>query len=104
MTLSERIASQTATEMAAARKVYPYKAFDDPSIDCPYDQIGEGRLGCPTCNYTDKIGICYYPVKIEDEIAAGRARPTIVDVLWPELEEDLKLRACSLAFRDVDRR
>ena len=62
------------------------------------------HFNCISCEYTDRIGYCCYPVNIQEEIKAGLARPMPHDWNFPERDQDLQLRAEALAFRDVDRR
>jgi hypothetical protein len=65
--------SEKAAEIERSKTVYPHISLKKlPGGKCP---IGNGFSSCITCDFTDKIGVCCYPVDIQEEITAGRARP-----------------------------
>lgn len=92
--------SESAEEMAKRKKQYTHTKTEDLENGCPI-----GRLissGCFDCDYTDIIGYCVYPVKINVEIAEGRALPIYRDPTVPEVIEDRKRQVWAFEKRLAD--
>lgn len=67
--------SEKAEEMTRKKTIYPHiRLADLPDGKCP---IGQTFSHCIVCDFTDKISVCCHPVRINEEIAAGRARPFV---------------------------
>lgn len=67
--------SEEAEGIQRKKTAYPRVFLSElPDRKCP---IGEPFAHCIHCDFTDKIGVCAYPVNIQQEIEAGRASPYV---------------------------
>lgn len=80
--------SEKAEALAKAKREYQHTSLKDLTC-CP---IGRDFTHCIGCNFTDIVGYCAYPIDIQTEIEAGRARPLRISYHWPERDADYALR------------
>jgi hypothetical protein len=76
------VSLRNATSTANSKREYTHTRTEDLDDGCPIGGLIPSY--CRTCEYTDIIGYCCYPVDINTEISAGRARPLIHNHEWPE--------------------
>jgi len=91
------ISLKKATETLRGKREYTHTLTEDLIDGCPIG--GALQSSCWTCDYTDIIGYCCYPVDINAEIAAGRARPLLHDYEWSERQAHYE----AIFFRNKNR-
>jgi hypothetical protein len=80
----------TAEDTANAKPTVAHSYLSDEGFVCP---IGQRFTHCISCDFTDIVGQCAWPVDINKEIAEGRARPCAHEYDWPERAADFAMRS-----------
>lgn len=88
--------------IANCRREYTHTKTEDLENGCPLHRAIHS--GCFECSYTDIIGYCVFPIAIDEEIEAGRARPLSHSHSWPERDAFYEAIRQKAAFKAVDKR